>query len=95
MTAIRKRAAAITTAVLLGAGLAAPAQADSAWLGLAERAKSDWTQADDGPRPMDPSYFADKNETSRAEDRAAESEREGPFAALFDEIVDGFENLGG
>jgi hypothetical protein len=94
MSRIAKTTATITTALVLAGGLAAPANADSAWPDVGERAGSEWTPGDGEPRPMDRSYFEDRNSSSRAsvgdQNEAQDADNTGFFAA----IIDAFERAG-
>ncbi|MBK1671021.1 hypothetical protein CKO28_23725 [Rhodovibrio sodomensis] len=84
-------AVATATALMLGAGAAAPANADSAWPDVGERAGNAWTPGDGEPRPMDRSYFADREERA-VDPESAEAKRDGDageegfFATILDAI---------
>ena len=73
MTAIRKTTAAITTAVMMGAGLAGPASADSAWVSDFELRQAGVIQGPKEPQPMKPGYFADSGQ-SHAQETAETSD---------------------
>ena len=93
MTRIVKTTAAITTALMMGAGIAAPASADSAWPDVGERAGNEWTPGDGEPRPMDRSYFEDRGRTSQAGAGNATDE-EGATDGFFATIIDAIQQVG-
>ena len=93
MSRIAKTTAVISTAVLLGAGFADPASADSAWPDVAERAELDWTPGDGEPQPMDRSYFQTPDQEAQAE-AGVESQADESDQGFFQAIVDAFERDG-
>ncbi|WP_200344623.1 hypothetical protein [Rhodovibrio sodomensis] len=71
MFRIVKTSAAVTTELMLGAGVAAPGNADNAWSDVGERAGNAWTPGAGGPRPMDRSCFADRERAADTESAKA------------------------
>lgn len=94
MTRIAKTTAAVAAALMLGAGVAAPPNADSAWPAVGERAGNAWTPGEGEPRPMDPSYFADRERAADAEPATAKHGGDAGEDGVFATIVDAIQQAG-
>lgn len=102
MIGMIKTTAAITTALMLGVAAAGPASADSAWPDVGERAGNKWTPGDGEPRPMDRSYFEDReSDPQRAAGHApdADGTARGPDEdraedGFFTTIIDAIQQVG-
>lgn len=92
--AMTTAAVATATALILGAGVAAPANADSAWPDVGERAGNAWTPGDGEPRPMDRSYFADRERAADAESAKAKRDGDAGEDGFFATILDAIQRAG-